>query len=893
MAGGISILWSRFIMAFRALAKAMVVAGAGLLVLGLVVVPHLLPLGVETLIHHQLKNRPVLDTMTVSVGHLGMTRAIVGPVTVGPHRVVDRLTATYTPQGLFRGRVDRLEISGLDIRVAVTGEGLTFMDMALPDRAGEAGAPGAFPLTALEIPAFVFARIPSRFAVTHGRIFFDLPEQSLVVPFDLTGQTEKDGVLSLSLALFPLGQAIRGTVFLEKRGRTGRFSLSARDISYGRWNDLIHWFAPEISLEGRGTLEVSGAKNGPWQMHLSRIALKNALPLTLENFDMTLVPEFSTAPDQGQGMALHGRAAFQVNMKGMPPLDLIGEAGLNPAGHWQLSLVRSPDSKNAAALQRFIPLGGGEVEGADTVHFKVDATGQGRCGTVSLSLNTGKMVHRYDDVETRILRMDAHGRGKFDFSTGGRGLDLHVEPHVSAMTARSGTGKVTFPRVALPLDMTFVPGEPLLLSGRVTARKGRAVWDGPMPVRLEKIAVDLPVCYPWRAGAQAGSVAVDPVFLAGHTVGPLRAKIAQGPGGITGSGFLTLDLFKGVGIEEKDAIPLAGPQLDFNLTAGPEGGTAQMTMPPLRLTRSMVHGTGWLSPDVSLPDFDVILGAEVRVTGNGKEFDGSGRLNLSDGRITLADTGIDISGIRTDLILDELFRWRSRPGRTLMVDRLKINRTVVRDIQLRYTLESKNALLLEAGAMKWCQGEVTLGATRFTSGQDAYHMELLCHRLRFADLLEQLGAFKARGEGSLNGRLPVTWTDAGLSVDNGYLYSTPGVGGSIQVTDTAALTAGIPVDSPQFAQLDLAREALKNYSYEWARVGMNSQGESLGVRMELDGRPENVLPFVFQKKTGGFVRVDDSRAGSRFQGIRLDVNLELPFNRMMKLGNRWHRLFQK
>ncbi len=35
------------------------------------------------------------------------------------------------------------------------------------------------------------------------------------------------------------------------------------------------------------------------------------------------------------------------------------------------------------------------------------------------------------------------------------------------------------------------------------------------------------------------------------------------------------------------------------------------------------------------------------------------------------------------------------------------------------------------------------------------------------------------------------------------------MGGNIKVQSTELLTAGIPMDSPQFAQVDLAREALK------------------------------------------------------------------------------------
>jgi hypothetical protein len=72
----------------------------------------------------------------------------------------------------------------------------------------------------------------------------------------------------------------------------------------------------------------------------------------------------------------------------------------------------------------------------------------------------------------------------------------------------------------------------------------------------------------------------------------------------------------------------------------------------------------------------------------------------------------------------------------------------------------------------------------------------------------------------------------------------------------------------------------------------NTTGETLVVNMSFDGEPENPLPFVYKKEFGGFARVDASSPGSKFQGIRIDVNLELPFNRVMKFGSRLNSLIQ-
>jgi hypothetical protein len=140
--------------------------------------------------------------------------------------------------------------------------------------------------------------------------------------------------------------------------------------------------------------------------------------------------------------------------------------------------------------------------------------------------------------------------------------------------------------------------------------------------------------------------------------------------------------------------------------------------------------------------------------------------------------------------------------------------------------------------------------------------------------------------GTLNGRIPMIYSDGNLSFDNGFLFSTPGSGGKVVIENTDSITAGIPMDSPQFAQLDLAREALRSFDYKWAKLIFNTFEDTLYVNMELDGKPSKVLPFEYRKDLGSFIRVYASSPGSRFQGIKLDVNLKLPFNQVMKFGNK-------
>jgi hypothetical protein len=154
--------------------------------------------------------------------------------------------------------------------------------------------------------------------------------------------------------------------------------------------------------------------------------------------------------------------------------------------------------------------------------------------------------------------------------------------------------------------------------------------------------------------------------------------------------------------------------------------------------------------------------------------------------------------------------------------------------------------------------------------------------VELAQALGQLGMTQARGGGTANGRIPVRWAGGALTFDNGFLYSTPGEKAVLRIEGTEILTAGVPPGTPQFGQLDLASEALKDFAYEWAKVTMNTEGRELVVSLQLDGKPEKALPFVYDRDFGGFARVTASSPGSVFQGIRLDVNFRLPLDQLLQ-----------
>ena len=293
-------------------------------------------------------------------------------------------------------------------------------------------------------------------------------------------------------------------------------------------------------------------------------------------------------------------------------------------------------------------------------------------------------------------------------------------------------------------------------------------------------------------------------------------------------------------------------------------------------------------------DLGTFFPAATGVTINGNlAFDGdlsvgkhgiNGMLNskFNQGQVLLAQKKISIDGIRLALSIPDLPNIRSAPKQQLFFNKATIGNVEVDDGKIEFQIESLKSLFIEKSQFKWCDGNVDTYAIRVSANQQDYRLILYCDRLNMAKVLEQFGAATAVGQGTVNGRIPLRYHYGKISFDDGFLFSTPGEKGKIRLTDTEILTAGIAPNTPQYIQMELAREALKDYDVSWAKLNINSEGEDLLLKLQLDGKPANPLPFVYQKNLGGFTKIEAGGKGSIFQGIRLDVNFRLPLNQMLQ-----------
>jgi hypothetical protein len=391
-------------------------------------------------------------------------------------------------------------------------------------------------------------------------------------------------------------------------------------------------------------------------------------------------------------------------------------------------------------------------------------------------------------------------------------------------------------------------------------------------IRLAKARGNIPLRFPAATPAKAGIVEIEAVRYQNLNLGSIKAGLQQTASGISFNGNLKSALIPALSAKFSGETQLASFE-DHETRAHFEIYYPK-TGPEVDLGKLLPAAAGFTFKGKLLEEGNLVIGKEG--------FNAAARSAISSGEIRHRKNKIAIEAIQMDLLIPDLAQMRSAPSQKLKFARASLGEMNLENGEIDFQIESTQSVLVEKSHFIWCDGKVDAPAIRFTSGIEDYNLILYCDRLDLAKVLQQFGAASVKAEGQLNGRIPLRYQNGQLSFKDGFLFTTPGESGKIRMTDTEILTAGIPQDTPQYVQMELARKALEDYDYTWAKLNLTTEGEDLLLKMQLDGKPAKSLPFVYQKDMGGFAKVEADVQGSTFQGIRLDVNFRLPLNKIMQ-----------
>lgn len=289
---------------------------------------------------------------------------------------------------------------------------------------------------------------------------------------------------------------------------------------------------------------------------------------------------------------------------------------------------------------------------------------------------------------------------------------------------------------------------------------------------------------------------------------------------------------------------------------------------------------GKFSPQLKGMFFEGNLNIDGTCKVTGSTITSSALVAMHHATIEVPKKKMILEGLDLNLSIPDLYNFRSDPDQVLTFKRFAWGDIEMNEGEMAFQIESPSSFSLKKTGFSWCGGHVYTHGLQIKSAKRELDIICYCDRLKLATLLKQFHLAQVEGDGTVNGRIPLRYTPGKINIPHGFLYSTPGEGGTINIS-TDTLTPGTG-DVQQSIQMQIAREALKNFRYDWVKLSLLSQGDNLMIQMQMDGKPADLLPFGFNKKMG---LVKRERPQAHFQGIRFHINFKLPLDEMITYGS--------
>lgn len=798
----------------------------GLVVLGLSAAQTLLPQMARTFVIPLVRNTLGVAHFEADIRRLNLRGVDLGQVNLGPAAGV-RLKAAqidWTLPGLLRKRLKSVQLLGLEVEFQEGTNGWTVP--GLP--AGTTAADSA--------PAVTLPHIDS--VVVEGRINLNGRALRLELPLALNGTLAGAEHAAFTLQTFLAGQPVS----LDLSGSYARKSLRISGNLPPAPLAALLSLLPDLDLPVSGALTTKAeitADCGRADLTLENVQTIVAGQTVTQAGSTTLSAQWNGSQVTLSNTSLHLLKPWPVEIE-------LHDILFDPAAEqffacsWSLRMGPPPKLELTQPLACNGSLAAGRGDGG----IKLAITGSSTAFKIAAQGLTANITE---------LKLSAN------LALGGA-EGLHGNASLTGGRLAGKYNTTSFSTTALAASLHFAQNGSIVKAG---VQGSGQLADSDLSARFN---LNLPLAWPapaQEAGSLSGELSWQKKGMATFTT-----DLKQNFAGMTVAGRLSL-LPLAVQADLKGAIDFHQP-----LTSHLEIKTAQTVTLPAALAR--------FNPSLGEVTGSARLDLNSRVDFNRGVPRAPFKLTLNDVNLYNERSKITLTGGRLAFAGADALQLRSDPDQHFSFALLQLGSIRLEKGDVHFQMEKPAGFLVEGCSLRWAGGRIGTHAFRINPSVEDYRVELFCDRVQLAQALEQFGLTQVQGGGSANGRIPLHYANGLLTFDNGFLYSTPGEKGILKVKGTEILTAGVAPGSAQFGQLDLAAEALKDFAYEWAKIGLNTQGRELVVALELDGKPARPLPFVYDETIGGFARVTAASPGSAFQGINLNVNFRLPLDQLLR-----------
>jgi hypothetical protein len=886
---------------------------------------YLLPGFLESKIISILKKEAGITDFAVDLHELDLEGAHLGSLRIGnaqhPALIVRSIHIDYSPGGIYQKKIKKVVASGVELYYEYKNGQIGFRGFDLEKFLTQLRSDNQKDKTAANqsYPSF-----PQRIEINNGILIGIVNEKAYRIPFEIDIAPAPDAVntVSATARLYPRGQTVNISARIDLEQNRIASQLTAKKLDLLRFADIFKSIdglslAGDASLEARADMQLAPFKVSTIAGRLNSTAIdiryKNLrFQNHSDNSDIgkPFIIDFKGPDHQNWQVTVSNFTAVEPIISGVS--DMIAtlepnEDGYKVSGNFKLSFDSATGLKTVPVPLRFtkpfdLPLKFSAIY-PQNGQWRFDLTNGDRKPS-----NLRGAAFEYENLHIRTKFPDVHLTGK------GVGGDIKAayQLRIADVRIKSGDVNILCPQLVLKGKTDFIQNEPnrllsimdLDLPGTAIAmnaskivlknlsvegqlqrnKKGVQVISATLQlantdieaargdIRLKLAKGSLPLKFPLGNSKQKGSVSISAATYQNLNLGSIKAELRQTASGISFNGKLRNHLIPQLAAKFAGDSDFWGAK-DYE-TRGQFEISYPATGPEIDLGKFFPAAEGFALKGRFLETGSFVIGKDG--------LSAVVKSSLSDGKLHHPENKLVIEGIQLNLIFPEIPKMQSAPGQQLRFATASAGGLTIENGTVEFQIEPPRTLFIEKGRFSWSDGNVYVQSERISPGVDNYNIILFCDRLNLAKVLDQFGAANVEGKGTVSGRIPLQYQDGRLSFDDGFLFSSPGEGGKIRMKDTEILTAGIPPDTPQYTQMELARKALEDYDYAWAKLNITSEGEDLLLKMQLDGKPAKPLPFVYQTDIGGFAKVEADVQGSTFQGIRLDVNFRLPLNKIMQ-----------
>lgn len=149
---------------------------------------------------------------------------------------------------------------------------------------------------------------------------------------------------------------------------------------------------------------------------------------------------------------------------------------------------------------------------------------------------------------------------------------------------------------------------------------------------------------------------------------------------------------------------------------------------------------------------------------------------------------------------------------------------------------TEKALLVSEASAEVCGGEVKLYSLFLNPESLTAGFTLFLDDIDANEVMNQVKDFRGEATGRLHGKLPLFLTNGEeLRLKNAYLYSTPGVPGTIKIRDASPILDNLAAGGVDAGTRQNLEKALANLDYNVLKLDLKREEEGMALGLKLEG----------------------------------------------------------